>query len=135
MTSDEIEQLLRDHFPAAVGFAKITRVEGDALDLIVPYKPEYLRPGGTLSGPTLFTAADTALYFLILSKLGPFALAVTTQMSINFLKKPPAKDLLASAKLLKLGRGLVVGEVSLFDAEKTLVAHAVGTYSLPRSDR
>jgi uncharacterized protein (TIGR00369 family) len=131
MTADEIDRLLAERFPSAVGFCRITAIRDDELDCVVPYREEYLRPGGTLSGPTLMTLADTAVYFLLLSKLGPVALAVTTHLDINFLRKPPAADLHATARLLKLGRTLAVGEVHIRGADGTLLAQASVTYALP----
>jgi uncharacterized protein (TIGR00369 family) len=91
-----------------------------------------IRPGGTVSGPTMFMLADTALYIAVLASIGPKALAVTTNMSINFLRKPAVKDLIADCRLLKLGTRLAVGEVAIYsDGEAEPVAHATGTYSIP----
>jgi acyl-coenzyme A thioesterase PaaI-like protein len=82
----------------------------------------------------MMTLADLALYVAILANVGPVALAVTTNLAFNFLRKPEPRDLLAEARLLKLGRRLAVGEVSLFSAgSPDLVCHATGTYSLPSS--
>ncbi len=94
---------------------------------------EELRPGGTVSGPVLMTVADVALYAAILGEIGMVPLAVTTSLTINFLRKPVAdKDIIAVCKLLKLGRTLAVGEVSLFsEGDEQPVAHVVGTYSIP----
>lgn len=94
-----------------------------------------LRPGGTVSGPVLMKVADIALYAAILGEIGIVPLTVTTSLNINFMRKPAAdKDILAVCKLLKLGRILAVGEVSLYSAgSDALVAHAVGTYSIPPS--
>jgi uncharacterized protein (TIGR00369 family) len=94
-----------------------------------------LRPGGTVSGPALMALADAAMYIVLLSAIGPVRLAVTTNLSINFLRKAPAKrDLLAEAKLLKLGRRLAVGEVLLFSGQSDeLVAHVTSTYSIPNA--
>jgi uncharacterized protein (TIGR00369 family) len=92
----------------------------------------HLRPGGTISGPAMFGLADVALYAAILASVGPVALAVTTNLNINFLRKPAPVDLIGEARLLKLGKRLAVGEVSIFDsAGADLVAHATGTYSIP----
>ncbi len=132
MTADEIEHFLAEHFPTAVGFCRIIAIRDDEIDCVVPYRDAYLRPGGTLSGPTLMTLADTALYFLILAKLGPLGLAVTTHLDINFLRKPPPADLHATARLLKLGKSLAVGEVHIYDSERHMLAQASVTYSLPR---
>ncbi len=92
-----------------------------------------LRPGGTVSGPTLMALADAALYAAILGEIGLVALAVTTNLNINFLRKPSAnRDILAECRLIKLGKTLAVGEVSLYsEGNPDPVAHVVGTYSIP----
>lgn len=94
-----------------------------------------LRPGGTVSGPVLMAVADVALYLAILGKIGIVPLAVTTNLSINFLRKPSAdRDILGVARLLKAGKVLVVGEVHLYsEGSSEPVAHATGTYSIPPS--
>lgn len=94
-----------------------------------------LRPGGTVSGPVMMTVADMALYVAILGAIGIVPLAVTTSLSINFLRKPAAdKDIIGVGKLLKLGKSLAVGEVTLYsEGSPEPVAHAVGTYAIPRS--
>lgn len=96
-----------------------------------------LRPGGTVSGPVLMAVADIALYVAILGEIGIEPLTVTTNLSINFLRKPSANAaLIGECRLLKLGRSLVVGEVSLFSEDhEEPVAHAVGTYSIPPTTR
>jgi uncharacterized protein (TIGR00369 family) len=92
-----------------------------------------LRPGGTVSGPVLMTVADVALYVAILAEIGIVPLTVTTQLSVNFMRKPAAgRDILGVCTLLKLGRTLAVGEVALYSQGRDeMVAHAVGTYSIP----
>ena len=94
-----------------------------------------LRPAGTISGPTLMALADCAMYVVLLSAIGPVGLAVTTNLSINFLRKgQPGQDVLAAARLLKLGKRLAVGEVNLLSG--TLpdpIAHAISTYSIPNT--
>ncbi len=97
--------------------------------------PGELRPGGTVSGPVLMAVVDVALYAAILGEIGIVPLAVTTSLNINFLRKPsPDKDIIGVARLLKVGKTLVVGEVSLFsDGGSEPVAHAVGTYAIPPS--
>jgi uncharacterized protein (TIGR00369 family) len=98
------------------------------------YHDRHLRPGGTISGPSLMTLADTAMYLAVLAMLGPVALAVTTNLNINFLRKPARADVIGQAKLLKLGKRLAVGEVTLYsDGDAEPVAHATGTYSIPPS--
>jgi uncharacterized protein (TIGR00369 family) len=101
--------------------------------LRLAYHPRHLRPGGTISGPTMFGLCDSALYAAILNELGPVAHAVTTNVSINFLRKPAPVDLIGKARLIKLGKRLAVGEVTLYsDGESEMVAHATGTYSIPK---
>ena len=94
-----------------------------------------LRPGGTISGPTMMALADFAIYAAILREVGLIELAVTTSFNINFLKKPEAtRDIFAKCKLLKCGKTLASGEVSIFsEGIEAPVAHAVGTYSIPRN--
>lgn len=96
-----------------------------------------LRPGGTVSGPVLMTAADVAIYIAILGTIGIKPLTVTTSLTINFLRKPSAeRAVLAECTLLKTGRALVIGEVALYsEGLPEMVAHAVGTYSVPPDDR
>ena len=92
-----------------------------------------LRPGGTVSGPTLMALADFAMYVVLLSAIGPVGLAVTTSLNINFLRKGlPGQDVLAAAKLLKLGKRLAVGEVTLLSGTSAdPIAHVTSTYSIP----
>ncbi len=94
---------------------------------------EELRPGNTVSGPVLMTVADVALYVAILGEIGLVPLAVTTNLSINFLRKPSSnKDIIGVCKLIKVGRTLAIGEVSIYsEGDERIVAHAVGTYSIP----
>lgn len=92
----------------------------------------HLRPGGTVSGPTLFALADIAAYVAILAQIGPVALAVTTNLNINFLRKPGHGPVDAKATILKLGKRLAVVEIALTSpASGELVAHATATYSIP----
>ena len=92
----------------------------------------HLRPGGTVSGPSMMALADYALYAAILASLGPVALAVTTSLTFNFLRKPGPSGLLGTARLLKLGKRLAVGEVHITGPEGgALVCHATGTYAIP----
>jgi len=95
--------------------------------------PAHLRPGGTVSGPAMMGLADLAMYVLVLAHKGPVALAVTTNLNINFLNKPPPGRLGARARPLKLGRRLAVGDVTIFaDAKPEItLAHATITYSIP----
>lgn len=92
-----------------------------------------LRPGGTVSGPTMFAVADLALYVAILGEIGLVPLAVTTNLNINFLNKPAAdKDLIGECRLIKVGKGLIMGDVFIYsDGIEQPVAHATGTYAIP----
>jgi len=97
------------------------------------FSESMLRPGGTISGPTLMALADCAMYVVLLSAIGPVGLAVTTNLNINFLRKgAPGEDVLAAAKLLKLGKRLAVGEVNLLSGTSPdPIAHVTVTYSIP----
>jgi uncharacterized protein (TIGR00369 family) len=107
---------------AGQGAARVRLAAGDA----------QLRPGGTVSGPAMMGLCDATMYVAILAMIGPVALAVTTNLSINFLRKPEPGDLIADCKILKLGKRLAVGEVSVSSATSSeLVAHCVATYSIP----
>ena len=92
-----------------------------------------LRPGGTVSGPTMMGLADCAIYAAILREIGLVALAVTTSLNINFLRRPVAdKDILGVCKILKLGKKLAIGEVTIYsEFDDRPIAHSVGTYSIP----
>ena len=101
-----------------------------------PVTADDTRPGGTVSGPTLMGLADTALYVAIHATVGITPHAVTSNLNIHFLRRPPAdRDLLAVCKLLRVGRTLAVGEVSIVsEGDDDPVAHVVGTYALPRAE-
>ncbi len=130
-----LEAFVARVFPQAASVeTQIERLTPGELHLRLTYNDSMLRPGGTLSGPTLMRLADQATFLLVLSMSGPLALAVTTNLNINFLAKPQPADVLAVAKILKLGKRLGVAEVSLYsdrEAAEQLVAHATVTYSLP----
>lgn len=98
-----------------------------------PVGEQDLRPGGTISGPTMMALADTALYVAVLATIGIVPLAVTTSLNINFLRKPAAgTDLIAECTLHKVGRSLAVGDVFIYsEGQAEPVAHATGTYSIP----
>ena len=93
----------------------------------------FLRPGGTVSGPALFALADVAVYLAILSRIGMAALTVTTNCSIDFMRKPESgRDVLAHTRILKLGRALAIGDALLFmDGGRDPVARANLTYAIP----
>jgi len=135
MSVKDLEAFLLAEFPQAFlsGDISIESADGTTCLLRQRYSDQMLRPGGTVSGPTLMALADCAMYVVLLSAIGPVGLAVTVNLSINFLRKgAPGQDVLAAARLLKLGKRLAVGEVSLLSG--TLpdpIAHATSTYSIP----
>lgn len=124
--------LSREFGQVADDFA-VERVGPEGVVLRLRVAERHLRPGGTVSGPSIFALADVAIYLAILSRLGPVALAVTTNASIDFMRKPVAgRDVLAEARLLKLGRVLAVGDALLFsEGLAEPVARASMTYSIP----
>lgn len=124
--------LASDFAEVAADFV-VDRADSAGLDLRLRVAARHLRPGGTVSGPTLFALADVAIYLAILSRIGPKALTVTTSASIDFLRKPVAGvDLIGKARILKLGRVLVVGDVLVYsDGTPDPVARATLTYSIP----
>lgn len=124
--------LAREFGQVAEDFA-VERVDADGVTLRLKVAERHLRPGGTVSGPSIFALADVAMYLAILSRIGPVALAVTTSSSIDFMRKPAAgRDLLGEARLLKLGRSLAVGDVLVFsEGGSEPVARASLTYAIP----
>jgi uncharacterized protein (TIGR00369 family) len=126
---------LRAEFPEtshAVGNYEIEEVWYGGCRLRLPYSDKSLRPGGTVSGPIMMALADFTMYVAVLSAIGWVPLAVTTNLTINFLKRPAARDLIAQARLIKLGKRLAVGEVGIrSDSVDDLVAHVTSTYSIP----
>src|SRR5579864_610864 len=135
MTVFELEKFLRGEFPQAFSGDDIQIECADGVSCLLRqrYGEHMLRPGGTISGPTLMALADFAMYVVLLSAIGPVGLAVTTNLNINFLRKgQPGQDVLAAARLLKLGKRLAVGEVSLLSgASPDPIAHVTSTYSIP----
>jgi uncharacterized protein (TIGR00369 family) len=135
MTCEAVAAYLDEVFPEILVDGRIYHLEavGDlSARMRLAVGPRHLRPGGTISGPTMMTLADLALYAAILANVGPVALAVTTSLNFNFLRKPEPRDLVADCRLLKLGRRLAMGEVSLRSVgSEAVLCHATGTYSLP----
>ena len=133
-TVEELRAYLIEIFPEfwKDGDLRVEDIAPMSATVRLIHHPKHLRPGGTISGPTMFGVCDAALFVAILSEIGPVAHAVTTSASINFLRKPAPADLIAKTKLLKLGKRLAVGEVALYsEGESEMVAHATATYSLP----
>ncbi len=119
------------HFAAETGLY-LDKIEHGSATMILPYQEKSTRPGGTISGPSMMMLSDACMYAVVLSMLGEVKLAVTTNLNINFLRKPSNTDLRAEGSIIKLGRRLAIIEVSVF-SEDEIVSHATGTYSIPPS--
>jgi uncharacterized protein (TIGR00369 family) len=138
MTPEELTEFLDREFPQLLDGGRCYFVEtvspGGAVMRLVA-GPRHLRPGGTVAGPSLMALADLVAYVAILAHIGPVALAVTTNLSINFLRKPAPGDLVGEGRILKLGQRLAVVDCAIRAAgSEAIVAHAVVTYSLPPRD-
>ncbi|QQA44618.1 PaaI family thioesterase [Pelagovum pacificum] len=133
LDAEALTAFLERHFTQVADQFEIVSVAPMELDLRLNVTEQHLRPGGTVSGPAMFALADVAVYLSILSMIGPVGLAVTTNCSIDFMRKPAAgQDLIASVRLLKLGRALAVGDVLIRSVGvEDPVARASLTYSLP----
>jgi uncharacterized protein (TIGR00369 family) len=137
MSVDEVEDLLAREFPQLHHSGRSYRVEavGPLFARVrMEYQDRHIRPGGTISGPSMMALADLALYVAVLASIGPVPLAVTTSLTFNFLRKPGRRDMLAECRIMKLGKRLAVGEVALrSEGDSEIVCHATGTYALPQT--
>ncbi|MDP8919810.1 MAG: PaaI family thioesterase [Pseudomonadota bacterium] len=135
MTLDELTAFLDREFPQIhLGGRSyfVDEIGPLTARMRMEYHERHLRPGGTISGPAMMALADLALYAAILAHIGPVALAVTTSLNFNFLRKPEPRALIADCRLLKLGKRLAVGDVSIYsEGSSDMVCHASGTYSIP----
>ena len=133
ISADEFQALIEEEIPLVPLFGIRTVAIGKGTATMrMHFNEKLLRPGGTVAGPALMGLADVCLYAVVLGLIGRKELAVTTNLTINFLRKPGPADVLAEGKILKLGKRLAVGECSLRSAgEDDLVAHVTGTYSIP----
>lgn len=129
----ELEDLIREGVPLVGSYGVTVEALGRGfVRFRMPYREDFVRPGGTITGPAMFGLADVALYGAVLSAIGRVELAVTTSMTINFLRKPRPGAILADARVLKLGKRLAYGDILIFsEGEDDPVAHATGTYSIP----
>jgi acyl-coenzyme A thioesterase PaaI-like protein len=130
-STDDIAAFLAEAFPQTR--CRVREVVPMGATVVHAVGPGELRPGGTVSGPVMMTVADVALYVAILGEIGIVPLTVTTSLNVNFLRKPRADaDVIGVCRLLKLGKRLAVGEVTLYsEGSDDPVAHAVGTYAIP----
>ena len=134
MSVAALTEFLNKTFTQVADDFVIEQVTEDSITIRLKVADRHLRPGGTVSGPAMFALADVSIYLAILSRIGPQELAVTTNASIDFMRKPAANtDLIAQGSLLKLGRLLAVGDVLIYPQGQTQpVARASMTYALPR---
>jgi len=133
ISAEEFLELTREHVPFAGQMGvQVDEIGAGQVTVRLPFRDDFLRPGGTISGPVLMALADLAMYAVVLSLIGRVELAVTTNLNINFLRRPLPGDVLARGSILKLGQRLAVGEVSLFsEGVDEPVAHVTTTYSIP----
>ena len=135
LTTDEVNELLARVYPelnAQLGSYEAVDVFQGGCTVRLNADERHLRPGGTVSGPSLFTLADIGGYVCVLSHAGPDALSVTTNLNINFVRKAEAGPIDGHCRILKLGRNLMVFDVDMVAGpDRQTVAHATGTYSIP----
>jgi uncharacterized protein (TIGR00369 family) len=135
LNAEQIAELLLEVFPQTFypgcGLS-LERIAYGDVRVRREFHEDHLRPGGTISGPTMMELADFAMYVAVYSAIGRQPLAVTTNLNINFLRKPEPNDLIADAKLMKVGKRLAVGEVTIYsEGINEPVAHVTSTYSIP----
>ena len=134
LSADEVEAYMNEVFPQQAGVYRVAAVGPMTARLTQSIAHEHLRPGDTVSGPTMFAIADCAFYVAVMAMIGRQAMTATASMTINFMRRPPAADLAAEARILKLGKRLATGDVLMFsDGVSDPVAHASVTYALPSS--
>lgn len=133
ITGAQFEQLVRDHMGESSTFSfRVEELERGRCRIRLHFHEGQLRPGGTIAGPVMFTLADTVLYALAMSVAGLEPLAVTSDLTLHFLRKPKPADLIGEGRLLKASGRRIMGDVSIFsDGFDEPVAHAVGAYALP----
>lgn len=132
MTAEDLADFLDEVFPQMKGRFAIEAVRPMSVRVRLNVTEGDLRPGGTVSGPAMFALADCAFYVAVLAMIGRQALTVTTNLSINFMRKPEPRDLVCEARILKLGRSLAVGDCTILsDGVEGPVAHASVTYAIP----
>ncbi len=130
----EISDFLREVFPGAMDHFAIEAVGDMTARVRMLFTEQRLRPGGTISGPSLMTLADTGVWVALLAQIGRVALSVTSHLDIDFLRKADPGDVSGDVRLLKVGRKLAVGTVTMYsDGDDRPVAHASVTYAIPSS--
>ena len=135
ITVPQVLEICERELPLALQLGlDIERLAPGEASVRLPYHEDFLRPGGTVAGPMIMTLADFAMFVAVMSRIGPQVMAVTSSLNCNFLRRPKAADLLGHARILKLGRRLAYGEVSVFsegEDEFEPAAHVTATYSIP----
>ena len=133
MTTEELSAFLDEVFPQVRGEFGVDALGPGTITMRLNVRDHHLRPGGTVSGPAMFSLADVAVYAMVLSMIGRVPLAVTTSSAVDFMRKPEAgRDLIAEGRLLKLGRLLAVGDVLIrSEGREEIVARASMTYAIP----
>ena len=135
VTAAQFEKLVRAGVPLADQLdPKAIRLEPGIAHLRIPFKPEFIRPGGTISGPILMALADLTMYAVVMTRIGPVEMAVTTHLGMSFMRRPLPGPLIAEGRLLKLGRRLAFGDILIFnEGDPEPVAQASVTYAVPDS--
>lgn len=134
ITIPELQKILDAELPLVdILGLQVQDVRAGECVVRMAFKPDLIRPGGTIAGPATMALADLAMYVVVLSLIGPVELAVTTNLNINFLRKPGQADMIAKGRILKRGKRLAVVEVELYSdgMPDDMVAHVTGTYSIP----
>ncbi|MDR6431229.1 PaaI family thioesterase [Brucella pseudogrignonensis] len=132
MSLEDLRTFMKREFPQLDESFEIVSIDAGSATMHLHADDQHLRPGGTVSGPSVFALADVAAYAAILGHIGPVALAVTTNLNINFLRKANPGTVKAIARILKLGKRLAVLDISMTSSETgELIAHATATYSIP----
>lgn len=140
LTVSAVQALIDEAFPQIHAGGRsmvIEEVDHDRARVRLTISDRATRPGGTVSGPAMFTLADFAIYVALIARLGPAAIpAVTSNLNITFLTRPPARDVIADVLLVRVGRRLAYADVSLrSDGATEVIAHATGSYALPPATR
>ena len=130
---EDFEAIRREQLPFTVNFpARAERIDTGEAIFRLPYSDGLLRPGGTINGPAMMALSDMTMYAVVMSEIGMATMAVTSNLNMNFLRRPGPRDLIAKGRILKLGRRLAYGDVTMYsDGEAEPVAHATVTYSIP----
>ena len=137
ITLEELDRITREEVPYVGQLGVVYEKVSDGLVTArLPFRDDLLRPGGTVTGPAMMSLGDIVMYAVVLSRIGPVKLAVTTSLTANFLRRPKPGDILAEGRLLKCGQRLAYGEVSMFsEGETDPVCHVTATYSIPPVDQ